>query len=67
MARDATDIELKKQYKRLALALHPDKNRAPQSDEAFKGIFFFFFFFSFSVQVLISSMFSCEQGIFHSK
>lgn len=37
VARDATDSELKKQYKRLALTLHPDKNRAPQSDEAFKG------------------------------
>lgn len=35
--RSATEVELKKQYKRLALALHPDKNRAPKADEAFKG------------------------------
>lgn len=38
VSRDVTDSELKKQYKRLALILHPDKNRAPQSDDAFKGI-----------------------------
>ena len=37
VARDASDSDLKKQYKRLALSLHPDKNSAPQSDEAFKG------------------------------
>lgn len=37
VSRNSTDVELKKQYKRLALALHPDKNRAPQADEAFKG------------------------------
>ena len=38
VGRDVTDSELKRQYKQLALVLHPDKNRAPQSDEAFKGL-----------------------------
>ena len=37
VSRGATNVEMKKQYKKLALILHPDKNRAPQSEEAFKG------------------------------
>jgi len=36
---DAGDGDLKKQYRRLALSLHPDKNSTPKSDEAFKGIY----------------------------
>lgn len=34
----ATAAEIKKSYRRLALTMHPDKNGAPQSDEAFKRI-----------------------------
>ena len=37
--KDASDSDLKRQYKRLALALHPDKNSAPKADDAFKGMF----------------------------
>uniref|UniRef100_A0A0N5ADM8 J domain-containing protein n=1 Tax=Syphacia muris TaxID=451379 RepID=A0A0N5ADM8_9BILA len=36
--RDATDSHLKKEYRKLALQLHPDKCRAPGATEAFKGI-----------------------------
>jgi DnaJ-class molecular chaperone len=37
--RDVASGDLKKQYKHLALALHPDKNRAPLSEDAFKGMY----------------------------
>lgn len=34
--RSATDSDIKRAYKRLALQLHPDKNQAPGAAEAFK-------------------------------
>lgn len=38
VTKEATDTDIKKAYKKLALQLHPDKNKAPGSVEAFKAI-----------------------------
>lgn len=38
VTKEATDTEIKRSYKKLALKLHPDKNRAPGSVEAFKAL-----------------------------
>lgn len=38
ISKEATDTEIKRSYKKLALQLHPDKNRAPGAVEAFKAL-----------------------------
>lgn len=38
VTKEATDTDIKKSYKKLALQLHPDKNRAPGAVEAFKTL-----------------------------
>uniref|UniRef100_A0A182PKD1 J domain-containing protein n=1 Tax=Anopheles epiroticus TaxID=199890 RepID=A0A182PKD1_9DIPT len=38
VTQDATDSEIKKCYKKHALQLHPDKNKAPGAMEAFKSL-----------------------------
>uniref|UniRef100_T1E179 Putative dnaJ protein n=1 Tax=Cupiennius salei TaxID=6928 RepID=T1E179_CUPSA len=38
VSKDVSEADLRKQYKKLALQFHPDKNKAPGSVEAFKAI-----------------------------
>lgn len=39
VARNASDREIKKAYRRLAMKYHPDRNTDnPESEETFKGI-----------------------------
>lgn len=38
VSKDASEMDLKKNYRKLALQLHPDKNKAPGAAEAFKAV-----------------------------
>lgn len=38
LERDATESQIKKAYRKISLKVHPDKNAAPHSDEAFKAV-----------------------------
>jgi len=35
---DASEAQIKKAYRKISLKVHPDKNAAPHSDEAFKAV-----------------------------
>lgn len=52
ISKEATDSEIKRSYKKLALQLHPDKNRAPGAVEAFKALGNFHSFIYLSAKYL---------------
>lgn len=38
VSKTASEEEIKKAYRKLSLKVHPDKNKAPKSTEAFKKV-----------------------------
>ena len=38
IARGATDDEIKKAYRKMAVKWHPDKNKSPEAEEKFKDV-----------------------------
>ncbi|KRX84961.1 DnaJ -like protein subfamily B member 12 [Trichinella sp. T6] len=55
VSKSCTELELKKQYRKLALQFHPDKCSVPGATEAFKGmhIYIYLFFYAYEMYFLV--------------
>lgn len=51
--KDCLENDLKKAYRKLALLMHPDKNKAPGATEAFKGLFFIYKIIGYRTSVFL--------------